>query len=84
MLQKGEDYAWGRPMLMARKRRSLELAAGHAAKPGQRGSAYDYNLPERRQEDRAEQAERAYRRVMEHWRQQHTRKGAGAANEARH
>lgn len=86
MLQKGEDYAWGRPMLMARKRRSLELAAGHAAKPGQRGSAYDYNLPERRQADRAEaeQAERAYRRVMEHWRQQHTRKGAGAANEARH
>jgi transposase len=39
MLTKGEDYAWGRPLLMARKLRNLELAAGHAAKPGTRGSA---------------------------------------------
>jgi hypothetical protein len=62
MLTKGEDYAWGRPLLMARKLRNLELAAGPAAKPGKRGSAYEYGIPERRQADRAqaEQAERAY------------------------
>lgn len=86
MLTKGEDYAWGRPMLMARKLRSLELAAGCAPQRGQRGSAYDYNLPDRREADRAqaEQAENAYRRLMQHWQQQKKRKGAGAANEARH
>lgn len=86
MLRKGEDYAWGRPTLMARKLRSLELAAGRAPQRGQRGSAYAYNLPERREADRAkaEQAEHAYRRLMQHWRQQNRRGRAGAANEARH
>lgn len=86
MLTKGEDYAWGRPMLMARKLRSLELAAGRAPQRGQRGSAYDYNLPDRREADRAqaEQAENACRRLTQHWRQQNKRKGAGAADEARH
>jgi transposase len=86
MLTKEEDYAWGRPMLMARKLRNLELAAGHAAKPGKRGSAYDYGIPERRQADRAqaEQGERAYRRITEHWRRQKQKEGAGAASEVRH
>jgi hypothetical protein len=71
---------------MARKLRSLELAAGHAPQRGQRGSAYDYNLPERREADRAqaEQADKAYRRLTQRWRQQKGRKAAGAANEARH
>ena len=86
MLKKGEDYAWGRPTLMARKLRSLELAAGRPAQRGQRGSAYDYNLPERRAADQAlaEQAEHAYRRIMQRWRQRKRKQGAGAANEARH
>lgn len=86
MLKKGEDYAWGRPTLMARKLRSLELAAGRPAQGGQRGSAYDYNLPERRAADQAlaEQAEHAYRRIMQRWRQRKREQGAGAANEARH
>lgn len=86
MLTKGEDYAWGRPMLMARKLRNLELAAGHAARPGKRGSAYDYGISERRKADRAqaEQAERAYRRITEHWRRQKPKTGAGAASEVRH
>jgi transposase len=86
MVTKGEDYVWGRPMLMARKLRNLELAAGHAARPGKRGSAYDCGIPERRQADRAqaEQAERAYRRITEHWRRQKPKEGASAASEVLH
>jgi len=86
MLTKAEDYAWGRPALMARKLRALELSAGHAARHGQRGSAYDYNLPERRRADRerAEQAEKAYRHLTQYWRRQSQCKGAGAASEERH
>jgi transposase len=85
MLTKEEDYAWGRPALMARKLRSLELTAGKPARNGQRGSAYDYNQPERRRAEReqVEQSERAYRRLTEHWRRQGSQKGAGAANEER-
>lgn len=85
MLTKGEDHAWGRPALMARKLRSLELAAGKPARNGQRGSTYDDNLPERRRADReqVEQSERAYRRLTEHWRRQGRRRGAGAASEER-
>jgi hypothetical protein len=85
MLTKDEDYAWGRPLLMARKMRNLELAAGHVAKPGTRGAAYEYGIPERRQADRAqaEQAERAYRHITEYWRRQNKKDGAGAASEVR-
>jgi len=69
MLSKAEDYAWGRPTLLARKMRKLELAAGAEPQRGQRGTAYDYNKPELRQADRAgaEHAEQAYRRIMQHW-----------------
>jgi hypothetical protein len=63
-------------MLTARKLRSLELTAGRSP---QCGSAYDF--PERRAAGRAqsEQAERSYRRLIDHWRQKPTRKSAGAA-----
>jgi transposase len=86
MLTKEEDYAWGRPLLLSKKLRNLELAAGHAAKPGTRGAAYEYGIPERRQADRAQagQAERAYRRITKHWRRQNKKKSAGAASEVRH
>lgn len=86
MLTKGEDHAWSRPMLMARKQRGLEPAAGRAPQRGQRGSAYDYNLSGRREADRAqaEQAENAYKHLTQHWRQQNKRKGVGAANVAGH
>jgi transposase len=69
MLSRGEDYTWGRPTLLARKMRKLELAAGAEPRRGQRGTAYDYNKPELRQADRAgaEHAEQAYRRIMQHW-----------------
>ncbi|MEO1725112.1 MAG: hypothetical protein AAFR84_22290 [Pseudomonadota bacterium] len=84
MLNKGEDYAWSRPVLMARKMRNLELAAGLPAKRGARGSTYDYNLPERRRADRAiaEQAETIYRQMTRGWRRWGPQ-GAGATNEER-
>lgn len=85
MLTKKEDYAWGRPLLMARKLRALELSAGRAARRGQKGSAYDYNSTERRRADReyAEQAEAAYVRLTGLWRRKGDRPGAGAASEER-
>ncbi|MGK2921815.1 MAG: IS110 family transposase [Methyloceanibacter sp.] len=85
MLTKGEDYAWVRPALMARKMRALELAAGLPARRGQRGASYDYNLPEGRRADRAiaEHAEGAYRRMTQGWRRKGPGHGAGAATEER-
>ena len=85
MLTKQEDYAWKRPVLMARKMRKVELAAGLPAQRGQRGSSYDYNLPERRHADRkiAEQAESIYRRMTDGWRRTGTKQGAGATREER-
>lgn len=85
MLTKGEDYAWARPMLMARKLRTLELTAGMPAQRGQKGAAYGYNLPARRYADkvRAEQAENEYRRMVGGWRKTGPAKGAGATPEER-
>jgi transposase len=85
MLTKGEDYAWARPTLMARKLRTLELIAGMPARRGQKGASYDYNLPVRRRADhiRAEQAENEYRRRVEGWRKTGPGKGAGATTEER-
>jgi len=86
MLSRGEDYAWGRPALLARKMRSLELAAGHESRRGQKGRAYDYNHPELRHADRqrAERAEQAYRRLTAYWRRSGKRADAGAADGAQH
>lgn len=80
----GEDCAWARPALMARKMRNLELAADLPARRGARGSTYDYNLPERRRADRAiaEQAENIYRQMTRGWRRREPQ-GAGATNEER-
>ncbi|ACM04038.1 Transposase IS116/IS110/IS902 family protein [Cereibacter sphaeroides KD131] len=66
MLAKGEDYVWGRPTLLARKMRKLELAAGAEPRRGQRGTVYHCNRPELRQADRAgaHHAEQAYWRIM--------------------
>lgn len=61
MLTKGEDYAWGRPALMARKIRNLELSAGHAAQRGQKGGAYHYNF-----QSTAERTGRAPSRPRKH------------------
>lgn len=85
MLTKGEDYTWVRPALMARKMRTLELAAGLPARRGQRGATHAYNLPEQRRADRAvaEQAESAYRHMTQGWRKRGPDRGAGATNEER-
>lgn len=85
LLTKGEDYAWASPAVMARKRRSMELAAGMPAERGKKGASAAYNLPAQRLADRkdAELSEIAYRRMMEGWRTKNPRKGAGATPEER-
>ncbi|MDD9740456.1 MAG: IS110 family transposase [Devosia marina] len=85
LLTKREDYTWASPALMARKRRSMELAAGMPSERGKKGATADYNLPHRRRADRAgaELSEIAYRRMMEGWRKKKPRKGAGATPEER-
>ncbi len=70
MLTKGEDYIWVRPALLARKFRSIELKAGLPAEHSKRGSASDYNIPERRAAERVrvERAEGAYADLTSRWR----------------
>jgi hypothetical protein len=70
MLTKETDYIWARPALMARKLRSAELRAGMPANHAKRGSAYDYNIPSKRAEERrrVEVAEADYDRLTAKWR----------------
>ena len=85
LLRRGEDYAWVRPALHARKLRDLELRSGQPARRGQRGAAYAYNLTRTRLEERrrAEQAETAYRRQTEGWSRRGQKAPTGAAREER-
>ena len=86
LLTKGEDYSWVRPSLHAKKLRDLELRAGHPPRRGQKGAGYDYNITQRRREERnrAQQAEGAYRRMTDGWRQRGPRsKPTDATNEER-
>jgi transposase len=85
LLTRGEDYAWVRPALHAKKLRELELRSGEPARRGQRGTAYAYNLTRTRQEERrrVEQAEIAYRRLTEGWSRRGRRVSTGAAKEER-
>ena len=86
LLTKGEDYSWVRPSLHAKKLRDLELRAGHPPRRGQKGAGYDYNITQRRREERnrAQQAEGAYRRMTVGWRQRGPRsKPTDATNEER-
>lgn len=70
MLTKSTDYIWTRPALLARKFRSIELRAGLPTNHAKRGSAYDYNVPAKRAEERArvESAEKEYMRFTSRWR----------------
>ena len=52
LLRNGEDYAWVRPALHAKKLRDLELRSGQPPQRGQRGAAYAYNLAATRREER--------------------------------
>jgi transposase len=85
LLRKGEDYAWVRPALHAKKLRDLELRSGQPARRGQRGPAYAYNLTRARHEERkrGEQAELAYRRQAEGWTRRGRKVPTGAAKEER-
>jgi transposase len=85
LLRRGEDYAWVRPALHAKKLRDLELRSGQPARRGQRGAAYACNPTRTRLEEkrRAEQAETAYRRQTEGWSRRGRRAPTGAAREER-
>jgi transposase len=69
LVSKDQDYAFARPGLNARKRRNLELAAGHPRQFAKRGNAYDYNDPDFRRRERqfVEQQERAYQVMVANW-----------------
>ena len=78
MLTKETDYIWARPALLARKFRSIELRAGLPSEHARRGSAYDYNIPEKRasERERTEDAERHYARFTSRWRAKPAKKAA--------
>ena len=69
MITRGEDYAFARPSLTAKKLRALELKAGMPARRGQKGTASGYSLKEirRRERELAEMAERAYAQMVADW-----------------
>jgi transposase len=80
LLMRGEDYAFARPGIVARKRRRLELAAGAPRrKSGPNGNPVWASTAQHRAERRiAEQAETAYRRLINDWQSSGPRVGAGA------
>jgi hypothetical protein len=81
MITRGEDYAFARPSLTAKKLRALELKAGRPARRGQKGTASGYSLKEvrRRERELAEQAERAYAQMVADWQKRAPRDKPGAA-----
>jgi len=82
LIARGEDYAFERPSLTAKKLRALELRAGKPSRRGRKGSAATYSLREvrRREAALAEQGERAYRQLVANWKSKPPAKtGAGAA-----
>lgn len=85
LLRHGEDYAWLRPALHAKKLRDLELRSGQPARRGQRGTGYEYNTARTRREERrrVEQAEIAYRRQVDGWTRRGPKVPTGAAKEER-
>jgi transposase len=80
LLSRGEDYAFARPALVARKVRALELRAGRPRrKPGPKQEPVWTGAARERAERRlAEQAEAAYRRLVNDWQATGPRAGAGA------
>jgi hypothetical protein len=71
LLTKQVDYLWARPALVANKKRSLELQAGHPARKGNKpGPTHAYNVKALRDQEMAiaMQAERAYEQFVAQWR----------------
>ena len=87
MITRGEDYAFARPSLTAKKLRALELQAGMPSRRGQKGRAAAYSLKDvrAREQQMAEQAERAYRQLVADWQAKapQSKEGVAAANGAR-
>jgi transposase len=83
LLTSGEDYAFQRPAIVARKLRLLELAAGAPRrKPGPKGQTVWAPTAQHQAERRlTEQAEVAYRRLVADWRASGPKAGAGATPE---
>ena len=72
MITRGEDYAFARPSLTAKKLRALELKAGMPSRRGQKGTAAGYSLKDVRAREKAlaEQAERTYAQLVADWQAQ--------------
>jgi transposase len=88
MITGGQDYAFARPSLTAKKLRALELKAGMPSRRGQKGTASGYSLKDVRAREKAlaEQAERAYAQMVADWQAKAPaakRVGVAAANGAR-
>ena len=79
MLSRGEDYAFARPSLVREKLRRLELMTGAEHRKGKRNPVRVFATREQHRLDKelANQAERAYRRLVQDW--QPAIKGTGAA-----
>lgn len=70
LVNRGEDYAFGRPSLTAHKRRKLELAAGATSRRGPvAGPSHDYSIKQLRDQEKelVAHAERAYEVAVAHW-----------------
>ena len=85
LIAKGEDYAFQRPSLTAKKLRALELRAGTPSRRGRKGAAgaagaYSLREVRRRESALAEQGEHAYRQLVANWQSKApATAGAGAA-----
>jgi transposase len=78
LLTRGEDYAFARPSLVRRKLRRLELRAGAPwLRSGPRPDPVWSHNADRQERRLAEQAERAYERLVRDWRAS-GKGGAGA------
>ena len=79
LLTRGEDYAFARPSMVRRKLRRLELAAGAPRrKSGPQADPVWNTDAEGRERRLAEQAERAYERLVADWTATQARAGAGS------
>ena len=88
MIARGEDYAFARPSLTAKKLRALELKAGMPSRRGQKGTASGYSLKDVRAREKAlaEQAAHAYTQMVADWQAKaptNPNAGVAAANGAR-
>jgi transposase len=79
LIHTGQDYAFARPSLTAKKQRALELRAGQPARRGQKGQAANYSLKEVRRRERAvlEHAETVYNHLVAGWQPQRPRAASG-------